>query len=144
MEKNTYTIAEAISAFKIIGKVLLNPDGSEREIPFNIKYKLQRCKDVFEKDFRFFEAERVNLIKKFGIQKGDQLMVPEDKMQEFSMELMKVIKIKVEHTIKKLTPEEVEVIDIKDATIEEVDIFTALLVEDKELVEDMNRPIVKE
>lgn len=144
MEKGTYSIAETIAAFKIIGKILLNPDGSEREIPFNVKYKLQRCKDVFEKDFKFFEAERISLIKKLGKQEGDQMVVPADKMKDFSAELMKILKIKVEHSIKKLTPEEVEVIDIKDATIEEVDIFTALLVDDKELTEDMNKPIVKE
>ena len=144
MPNDKFFIAESIAAYRIIDKILFEADGTERPLPFNIKYKLQRCRDIFSKDYKFFENERISLIKKYGTAEGDVMRVSDDKMQEFSTELKKISEIQVEHNIKKLKPEDVEAIEITDATTEEMDIFIALLVEDEELIADLKRPIIKD
>ena len=144
MGDNKYYLAESIAAYRIIDKILFEADGTERPLPFDVKYKLQRCRDMFSKDYGFFENERIKLVKKYGEEDKETKMVkvPEDKMKEFSDDMKRIAEIQVTHNIRKLKPEDVDYIKITDATTEEMDIFMALLVEDTELVEDLKTPIL--
>lgn len=144
MDDNKFYLAESIAAYRIIDKILFEADGTERPLPFDVKYKLQRCRDMFAKDYNFFETERINLVKKYGTEDEDNktVRVSDENMKEFAEEMKKITEIQVTHNIRKLKPEDVDNIKITDITTEEMDIFTALLVEDKELIEDLKTPIL--
>ena len=149
MSSKTIPIAYSIALYRVTEKLLFVGDTEnsdtkpeERDLPFNVKYKLQRNQDMLLKDYAFYESERTSLIKKLGVKKDDRLVVPEDKIEEYREELFKTIQIEVEHSFKTLTPEEVDSIkgDIK-VTCEEMNLFIAYMVEDSDLVNDLGSDI---
>lgn len=144
MDDNKFYLAESIAAYRIIEKILFDSDGTERPLPFDVKYKLQRCRDMFAKDYSFFENERVSLVKKYGVEDKDTktVRVPDESMKDFADEMKKITEIQVTHNIRKLKPEDVDNIKITNVSTEEMDIFTALLVDDDELVTDLKTPVV--
>lgn len=145
---NNIPILYSIALYKVVEKILFvgeiggDKKPEERELPFNVKYKLQRNLDMLLKDYAFYESERTRLIQQFGVEKDDKLVVPPEKNQEFKEELTKAIKIEVEHSFKRLTPEEVDNIkgDI-GVSCEEMNLFIAYMVEDEELVNDLKSDI---
>lgn len=148
MSSKTLPIMYSIALYKVVEKLLFVGDTEsdekpeERDLPFNVKYKLQRNQDMLLKDYAFYESERARLIKSFGNAEGDKTVVPPEKVPEFREELKKVIQIEVEHSFKFLTPEEVDSIkgDIK-VSCEEMNLFIAYMVEDNELVDDLNKEV---
>lgn len=146
MNDNKFYLSESIALYNIINKILFEADGTERPIPFDVKYKLQRCRDMFSKDYSFFENERIGLVKKYGTEDKENkvVKVQDDKMQAFSDEMRKITEIQVTHNVRRLKPEDIDNIKITDITTNEMDIFMALLVEDDELIEDLKTPVVPE
>lgn len=144
MESKTLPIVYSITLYRVIEKILFLGDPNleskpeERPLPFNVKYKLQRNLDMLLKDYAFYESERKRLVKQFGKEEGDKTVVPQENLAEFREELTKSIRIEVEHSFKLLTPEEVDRIqgDIK-VSCEEMNLFIAYMVEDKDLVNDL-------
>lgn len=146
MSDNKFYLSESIALYNIINKILFEADGTGRPIPFDVKYKLQRCRDMFSKDYSFFENERISLVKKYGEKDKENkvIKVPEASMQEFSDAMRKITEIQVSHNVRKLKPKDIDSIKITDITTNEMDIFMALLVEDDELIEDLKAPVVPE
>lgn len=148
MENKNIPIVYSITLYKVIEKILFVGDTNslvkpeERELPFNVKYKLQRNQDMLLKDYAFYESERTRLIKQFGSKDNEKVVVPPEKIEEFRSELLKSIRIEVDHSFKKLTPEEIE--NIKGEipiSCEEMNLFIAYMVEDKDLIEDLNSDV---
>jgi len=147
METNSMSVVYGITLYRIIDRILYvsgsegveNP--VERDLAFNVKYKLQRNLDILLSDYLYYQKQRTELIKKYGEtdDKDDSRIIvkPENK-DAFTKELVESINKEVTHNFKKLTPEEVNSIkgDI-DITTNEMNIFIAYLVEDPELVNDL-------
>lgn len=148
MSSKIIPILYSIALYKVVEKILFvgNTEGNEkpeeRELPFNVKYKLQRNQDLLLKDYAFYESERLNLIKKLGVSDGTKTVVPQEKMDEYRDEMKKVLYIEGEHSFKSLTPEEVDKIKGEvNVTCEEMNLFIAYMVDDGDLVEDLNTDV---
>ena len=141
------TIGYSVSLFLIIDK-LLYVNGSnvespvERPLPFNVKYKLQRASDVLLKDYAHYEQFRTTLIKNLGVEEDGKISVPEERMDEFRESLAELLTTEVEHSFKKLRPEEVdEITDGVEISCNEMNLFISYLVEDDSLIKDLSTPI---
>jgi len=139
------TIGHSITLYKIIEKALFKNEETyeERELPFNVKYKLQRNMSLVAKDYAFWEAERNRLIKTYGGEPdaNGKVTVKPENLDKFRNDLMDILNIEVSHNFLKLNPKDVDYFSDIKVALHEMDIFIALLVEDKDLVNDLNTPI---
>lgn len=141
------TIATSVALCKLLESMLFDVDSKsfkENDLPFNVRYKIQRNLDLLAKDKAYFEMERQNLIKKYGAKEEDdpqKIKVTEENMQDFQDEILKIMALEVEHKFFKFTPEEVFLIKDVKAQAYEMDLFIGVLVEDPDREEDLNTPI---
>ena len=137
------SIAASISLCNIINKMLYDDQGKERNIPFSLKYKLIRSKDLMEKDVSFFENERNSLIREYGEEKEGTIKVKDENMEVFSSAVKDLLKIEVDHTLFKIAPKDMESIEGVDITESEMQLFIAAMIDDPLFKEDMDTPITK-
>lgn len=141
------TIAASVALYKLLEGMLFDVDSDtfkETDLPFNVRYKIQRNLDLIAKDKAYFESERQNLIKKYGAKKEDEpskIEVTPENIQEFQDDILKIMAIEVEHKFFKFTPEEVFLIKDVKAQAYEMDLFISILVEDPDREEDLKTPI---
>lgn len=141
------TIAASVALCKVLEGMLFEADSDqfkETDLPFNVRYKIQRNLDLLSKDRAFFEAERQNLIKSYGSPKDgepNKIEVTPENIQKFQEEVIKIMSIEVEHNFFKFTPEEVFLIKDAKAKAFEMDLFIANLVEDPDRESDLNTPV---
>lgn len=141
------TLGYSVSLFLLIDKILYIGGSDvespvERPLPFNIKYKLQRASDMLLKDYAHYDQFRTDLIKRIGVEDNGTISVTEDRMEEFKKSLSEILATEVEHTFKKLRPEEVEEItDGVDVSCTEMNLFISYLVEDDAFLRDISTPI---
>ena len=144
------TIAASVALCRVLEGMLFEADSDqfkETDLPFNVRYKIQRNLDLLTKDKAYFESERQNLIKKYGAKKEDEpskIEVTPENMQDFQDDILKIMAIEVEHKFFKFTPEEVFLISDVKAQAYEMDLFIAYLVDDPDREEDLKTPIEPE
>ena len=137
-------IGACITLYGILNKILFDntdPENPvEREIPFNVRYKLQRVLAIVEKDYLFFNEERNKIIDDIGVldESKNIKKVPDEKISEFKDALMGILKTQITHDFYKLKPEDLESINVKDVTTDEMNIFIMTLVDDKEFLNAVN------
>ena len=142
------TLGASVVLNKVLNSILFTDQTStppvERNLPFSLKYKLQRAKSLVEKDCMFFDKEREDLIKKLGVESGDHstIQIPDDKLEEYKKTLMDMVQLEITHDFLKIKPEDVENIDVEGISTEEVGLFMALLIDDDALIEELKKPIV--
>lgn len=139
MADTKFTIAHSVALSNVISKILYKEDAiQERNLPFSVKYKLQRNADILLKDCSYFEYERAMLFNRLGKAEGDKISITEDSIEEYDREITKLASMPVTHDILKLKIEEVESID-NDVSLNchEMNIFVAFLVEDDALTKTL-------
>lgn len=147
MDTNKMTIGYSVSLFLVIDKILYIGGSNvespvERPLPFNVKYKLQRASDVLMKDYAHYEQFRTDLIKSMGEEANGKISVPKEKTEEFMNSLSVILSKEVEHSFKKLRPNEVEEItDGVEISCNEMNLFISYLVEDEDFIKDISTPI---
>lgn len=144
-------VAYSISLYNIIEKLLFVNGGlaavdkstlKERELPFSLKYKLHRNYDVLLKDYSYFELQRNNLVKLYGVEENGKITVKEENIEKYKQELLKAINIEVSHSFIKLTQEEVTKLNFDVAiSSEEMNLFISFMVEDDTFLKDLQTPI---
>lgn len=143
-------IAYSVTLYTLLEKMLfvnnvISQGGEtpeERELPFNVKYKLHRNFDILLKDFSYFENNRNTLIKQYGEEKDGRITVKPENIEAYREELLKAINIEVTHTFIKLTPEEVALISQNiNVTTEEMNLFISFLVEDDNFIKDLQTEV---
>lgn len=143
-------IAYSVTLYTLLEKMLfvnnvISQGGEtpeERELPFNVKYKLHRNFDILLKDFSYFENNRNTLIRQYGEEKDGRITVKPENIEEYREELLKAINIEVTHTFIKLTPEEVALISQNiNVTTEEMNLFISFLVEDDNFIKDLQTEV---
>lgn len=144
-EPTKMTIAAAYTLNQVIAEVLYDENKQERDIPFNVKYKLIRAKDILEKDVVFFETERNNLIKSLGADDGQgNIKVTDENEPKFRAELEKLLRIEVEHNLLKMKPEDMDNFDGINLSVQQMALLVSALVDDPELMSDLQKPIDKD
>ena len=143
-------IAYSVTLYTLLEKMLFvnnvvsqgGETPEERELPFNVKYKLHRNFDILLKDFSYFENNRNTLIRQYGEEKDGKITVKPENIEEYREELLKAINIEVTHTFIKLTPEEVALISQNiNVTTEEMNLFISFLVEDDNFIKDLQTEV---
>ena len=143
-------IAYSVTLYTLLEKMLFvnnvvsqgGETPEERELPFNVKYKLHRNFDILLKDFSYFENNRNSLIRQYGEEKDGRITVKPENIEEYREELLKAINIEVTHTFIKLTPEEVALISQNiNVTTEEMNLFISFLVEDDNFIKDLQTEV---
>lgn len=143
-------IAYSVTLYTLLQKMIYENDvisqggetQKERELPFNVKYKLHRNFDILLKDYAYFENTRNTLIKQYGEESEGKITVKPENIETYRNELIKAINIEVTHTFIKLTPEEVALIGANiDVNSEEMNIFISFLVEDDSFLKDLTTEV---
>lgn len=136
------TIAASITLYKLVIRILMDETGAERNLPFNLKYKLSNSKDLLEKDVFIYETNRAELVKKYGVEAEDGIIkVTEENTEAFKEDLKALLNKEVTHTFKKISPSDVESIILENVSNEEMSLFSVCLVDDPEYIEDLKAPI---
>ena len=83
-EPTKLSIFAAMALYDILGKLRMDKDGKEKNYPFLLSYKMQRNKDLLEKDIYLFSSKRTEVLKDLGIEvQGSQINVPADKKDQY-------------------------------------------------------------
>lgn len=136
------SIAASITLYKLIIRILMDDNGEERNLPFNLKYKLTNSKDLLEKDVYTYEVNRLELVKKYGVEEeSGNIRVLEENIESFKESLKEILNQEVTHTFKKISPADVETITLDGVSSEEISLFSVCLVDDPEYIEDLKAPI---
>lgn len=136
------SIAASITLYKLIIRILMDDTGEERNLPFNLKYKLTNSKDLLEKDVYTYEVNRLELVKKYGVEEeSGNIRVLDENIESFKESLKEILNQEVTHTFKKISPADVETITLDGVSSEEISLFSVCLVDDPEYIEDLKAPI---
>ena len=136
------SIAASITLYKLIIRILMDDNGEERNLPFNLKYKLTNSKDLLEKDVYTYEVNRLELVKKYGVEEeSGNIRVLDENIESFKESLKEILNQEVTHTFKKISPADVETITLDGVSSEEISLFSVCLVDDPEYIEDLKAPI---
>lgn len=107
---------------------ILTEQGQPRKLPFGIKLKLVRIKEVLEKDLQMYEQERVRLVEEYGDdveldngEKGKEVRDPK-KLPKFYEALEDILKSEVSATFPKITQKELQVLEDLELEISDVQI----------------------
>ena len=127
-----------------IDAVLYEPavEGQERKtrkMPFKLRYRLTKIQDALQKDFEFYEAERVKLVHQYGTEvevEGTKKLevVEEESRKKFFADLEEILKTDISAKFTPLTEEDIEPIaDIDiDFTENQLRAFMAFVMESNE------------
>lgn len=146
-------IAYSVTLYTLLQKMIYTNDfvsqggetPIERELPFNVKYKLHRNFDILLKDYSYFETQRNSLIRQYGEEKDGKITVKPENVETYRQELLKAINIEVTHTFVKLTLEDVSLIGVNiNTSTEEMQLFNVYLVDDESFIKDLQTEIGKE
>lgn len=119
-------IGNVILTLAAINAVLYE-NGKERKLPFKVKLRLARIKEILEKDAKIYETERVRLVEEFGdkIEKdGNEVLEVNDpqKLEKFYTAIEEVLKTEINPEYVKLSQEDVALIEEIDIDITEAQI----------------------
>ena len=123
------------------------PDGKEyyadRELPFRLRYRLNKNRLLFEKDEREFQNYRLLALAKYGepTEDGKNVIINDPHKQElFKEELGQILETPVTHSIFRLEPEDIDLVTDTDMNISEdaMALFIGYLTNDPELQKDLD------
>ena len=135
-EPTKLSIFAAMALYDVLGKIQIDTQGKQKTFPFLLSYKIQRNKDLLEKDIYLFSKKRAEVLEKLGIEvQNNQINVPEDKKSEYEKEVSDIGLTQVSHTFSKFTVSEVleNFSDVASLTAPEMELFMCSFVDDPEL-----------
>lgn len=126
------------------------PDGKDyyvdRELPFRLRYRLNKNRLLFEKDSKEFQKQRLFALAKYGeaTPEGDNVTINDPQKQElFRQEIARILDIPVSHNIIGIEPEDLDL--VKDTDIEispdAMALFIGYMTNDPELQKDLSTQI---
>lgn len=136
-EPTRLSIFAAMALYDVLGKIQIDTQGKQKTFPFLLSYKIQRNKDLLEKDIYLFSKKRAEVLEKLGIEvQNNQINVPEDKKSEYEKEVSDIGLTQVSHTFSKFTVSEVleNFSDVASLTAPEMELFMCSFVDDPELM----------
>lgn len=137
---------DVLSCFQVINKIMYDGE-EERKLPFKIKLRLSKMKDVFSKTVELYESQRIELIRKYGdpviekdkegneVETGNLSVSDPEKLKTFVKEINEILSIEEEFTFDKIPKDYLTSIEDVEMDISERDIktlFTYLTEEEEE------------
>lgn len=133
------TIGDSYVVAMIIQSMLVGKDGTERKLPFNLKYKLQRNLSAIATDSEFFDKERDALIRELGEEADGVIKVKDENLEEFNKRLFDMLSTDTDHNLIKLAPEDMDNFNDIDISCSDLNVFIRFMVDDPQLFEDMDK-----
>lgn len=125
-------------------------DGKEyivdRELPFKLRYRLNKNRLLFQKDAEFFNQQRLFALAKYGTPTADGqnvTLATDEAKEKFKDELGKILQTPVTHDVVKLSPEDIDLVEDPDIAVspDAMGLFIGYMTDDPELQQDLNTPI---
>lgn len=146
------TLGISVALYGIVGDLLYDADGKEREYPLSIKYALDRNLAIFEKDFKKVMETRNELVKTFGKldEEGKKYVLENgtEGAETAQGEFAKVLETGVSHDLVQIEADEVGAFKDTPLTRVDLELFIACLVHDpsleKELGMEPKKPVEEE
>lgn len=152
MEKVKMTMGVSLVLNEISEKLLFavkDIDGKkmvvDRELPFRLRYRLNRNYEVLSKDAKYFDMQRMLLMAKYGnpTEDGKNVVIPEDKQEEYREKIGDLIDSVVEHTIMTLEPDDLVLINDTDITVspDAMAVFIGYMTNDPAFTEEITTEV---
>jgi len=155
---NTEQITMPLSASIVLNDVInillyakkTTSDGKEyivdRELPFKLRYRLNKNRLLFQKDAEFFNQQRLFALAKYGTPTADGknvTLATDEAKEKFKDELGKILETPVTHGVIRLDPEDINLVEDPDIAVspDAMGIFIGYMTDDPELQQDLNTPI---
>lgn len=105
-------------------EAVMKENGQERKLPFKVKHRLTRIKDVLQKDANIYEEERVKLIREYGdeVEKdGEKVLEVKDpeKLAKFYEAVDVILKTPIDPEYVRLSQDDLKLIEDLDIDISE-------------------------
>lgn len=149
-EQTTITVGVAI-VLNEVSRMLLykqttNENGQpvivDRDLPFRLKYRLNKNRMMLEADVKRFNQSRMIALARYGEQTpdGENVVITDpEKKEAFKKEISDLVDSKVTHSLILLEAEDLDLVTDTDMPIspEALSIFTAYMVDDPDLKKDI-------
>ena len=132
MSEVTMTLAASVTLTNIIDYILTDENGKERDLTFDLKYKLLRNKNVLAEDFYKFNEKRVSTVRELGVvnEGTNTVSVPDEKMEEFKSTMLEFASSTVTRDLVKISMDDVSLLKMPAVSSTEMDLFMAVMVDD--------------
>lgn len=132
MSEVTMTLAASVTLTNIIDYILTDENGNERDLTFDLKYKLLRNKNVLAEDFYKFNEKRVATVRELGVvnEETNTVSVPDEKMEEFKSTMLEFASSTVTRDLVKISMDDVSLLKMPAISSTEMDLFMAVMVDD--------------
>lgn len=135
------TMGISVALYGIVGELLYDSEGKEREYPLSIKYALDRNLAIFGKDFKQVMSKRDELIKKYGKldEKGEKYSLEEgtEEAKTAQEEFAEILDTGISHDLAQIEAEEVGAFKDTPLTKVDLELFIACLVHDPSLEKEL-------
>jgi len=113
----------------------------DRDIPFKLRYRLNKNKAILDKDVEYFNQQRLLALAKYGEadENAEHVVIKnEEKEKLFKEEISKLVDSEIIRSLTLVSPEELELLEDTDMPIspEAMNIFINYLVDDPDLRKD--------
>ena len=146
-ETITMTLAIALALDEICQKLMysvVEKDGKkvvvDRELPFRLRYRLNRNRTLLSKDVEFFNKRKALLFAQYGepTEDGENVTITnEDNLEKYKQAMSDLLDKEVTHTFFTLAPEDLDMVKDSDILIspEAMSVFVAYMTDDPEIRE---------
>lgn len=144
-EQVTMSVGVALVLGEVTKMLLYKKDGDtfiDRDLPFRLKYRLNKNKMILDKDASIFNQKRLIALAKYGTmtEDGENVVITDEKNKElFQKEVSDLIDSTVTHQLSLLDPSDIDLVKDTDMPIspEAMSIFIGYMVDDPSLKEDV-------
>ena len=146
-ETITMTLAIALALDEICQKLMysvVEKDGKkvvvDRELPFRLRYRLNRNRTLLSKDVEFFTKRKALLFAQYGepTEDGENVVINnEENLAKYKEAMSDLLDKEVSHTFFTLSPEDLDMVKDSDILIspEAMSVFIAYMTDDQEIRE---------
>ena len=144
-ETITMTLAIALALDEICQKLMysvVEKDGKkvvvDRELPFRLRYRLNRNRTLLSKDVEFFTKRKALLFAQYGepTEDGENVVINnEENLAKYKEAMSDLLDREVSHTFFTLSPEDLDMVKDSDILIspEAMSVFIAYMTDDEEV-----------
>ena len=144
-ETITMTLAIALALDEICQKLMysvVEKDGKkvvvDRELPFRLRYRLNRNRTLLSKDVEFFNKRKALLFAQYGepTEDGENVVINnEENLAKYKEAMSDLLDKEVSHTFFTLSPEDLDMVKDSDILIspEAMSVFIAYMTDDEEV-----------
>ena len=146
-ETITMTLAIALALDEICQKLMysvVEKDGKkvvvDRELPFRLRYRLNRNRTLLSKDVELFNKRKALLFAQYGepTEDGENVTITnEENLEKYKQAMSDLLDKEVTHTFFTLAPEDLDLVKDSDILIspEAMSVFVAYMTDDQEIRE---------